>query len=163
MQYYTAIAIEDVLNIKGLDPNGRSQVPCPKYILIPVIISDSPTKPIIERILSETGKSIEVLENEEYPGVQYDVRTDEKAKAIVASPHGQAVAWFLIQHKDQFGVHEMKTVKMYYELSHWNLWFELGPVEHGAKKRDVPSLHHMNQKRRVDLEGELRPMLAEVV
>jgi len=39
----------------------------------------------------------------EWPGLTFQADSNE-AKLLFHTPHGKSVAWFLIQHKEQFGV-----------------------------------------------------------
>lgn len=50
-----------------------------------------------------------------------DERSD--ALAILATPNGAGVAWFLIDHKEEFGVRVLSKVKVFMEGDNFNLLF----------------------------------------
>lgn len=61
----------------------------------------------IDTALQRKGEKIE-----EWPGTTFDMTTDE-GKAILATPNGAGVAWWLIDHKSQLGVKTVKSVTVF--------------------------------------------------
>lgn len=72
-------------------------MPVPKYIFIYHIRSQ-----VVEDIIEE----VERRSNSEFAegSIETFETTDEFGKALLATVHGKAVAWFLASHKQQFGI-----------------------------------------------------------
>jgi hypothetical protein len=66
------------------------------------------------------------LEIPAWPGIT--LRPDDDGfKALLSSPNGVAAAWFLIQHKDYFGLKEVVRIIVYEESDIGpNMFLEIG-------------------------------------
>jgi hypothetical protein len=74
-------------------------------------------------LLQKLGKNVE-----DWPGHIFDIENDMDAKAILASGHGKAICWFLIQHKKQLGVNDVESVRVWKEGDDMQLAFNLAYV-----------------------------------
>jgi hypothetical protein len=77
-----------------------------KYFFRNHIINDD-TKNIINEALRRTGQSLS-----EWPGVEFSMTSDE-GKAILGTPNGGGVAWFLVDHKKELGVKTVESVTVF--------------------------------------------------
>ncbi|KAF2429355.1 hypothetical protein EJ08DRAFT_698491 [Tothia fuscella] len=124
MQYYSAIQSGQINSLQNIKPDGTSQIPCPKYIFIPVIKTDT-TIEIFDATAEKAGVS---GAGKVVPG--------NIGKAVLGTAHGRAVAYFLATHKRQFGLMEIKNILLYmgdYKIPY--AVFELGPVSRTSKAR----------------------------
>ncbi|KAF2421263.1 hypothetical protein EJ08DRAFT_738246 [Tothia fuscella] len=140
LAYYKAIVTENLYDTTNIDPKGGSKIPCPVWYLINDISQSSNTQPIFEKILSSSQKS---FGSQTWPGMLFgpagaDVNIDyemtsENGKAMLGCAHAKAIAYFLIQHKDQLGVNEVKYLRVWVEKDFngndaIQMAFKLGPV-----------------------------------
>ncbi|KAJ5663783.1 hypothetical protein N7507_004514 [Penicillium longicatenatum] len=77
-----------------------------KY-LIRFHIVNTNTKAMINQALTITGTSLT-----HYPGTVFPMSSDA-GKAILGTPNGGGVAWFLVDHKNQLGVKEVESVRVF--------------------------------------------------
>lgn len=75
-----------------------------------------------------------VLEKLHWPGGEWDSASREDGKALLAGGHVKSISFFLIQHKEQFGVMEIKSLKVWQEMEpdygEWQIMLtvRIGPV-----------------------------------
>lgn len=62
---------------------------------------------MIDQALANTGTSLS-----HYPGTVFSM-TSDAGKAIMGTPNGGGVAWFLVDHKNQLGVKEVESVRVF--------------------------------------------------
>ncbi|TID15653.1 Carboxypeptidase S1 A [Venturia nashicola] len=121
--------------------NNSSKILAPKYLIIPNIITPETVK-LFQQLLNSTRKpdtlDFDISINSK--GYTWDARS-ESGKAIIGTVHGAAIAFFLLQHKRQFGVREIKMVGVWWEgrcwfqegmERRWGLWVEIGEVGGGG-------------------------------
>lgn len=70
-------------------------------------IVNTNTKFIISEALKRTGQTLS-----KWPGTEFSM-TSEEGKAILGTPNGGGVAWFIVDHKDDFGVKTVKSVRVF--------------------------------------------------
>jgi hypothetical protein len=123
--YYNAIQREGLYFTADIDPDGSSQIPPPRWFIIKDVRENDKTLTIsiFKYLLQKQGKDVE-----DWPGHTFDVESDEDAKAILASGHGKAICWFLIQHKKQLGVNDVESVRVWKEGENVQLAFKLASV-----------------------------------
>jgi hypothetical protein len=129
-RYYSAISKSKFFAAPNVILTGGSRIPCPKYILIPNIFSNNHfTEDIFETKHQMAGK----FWDPDWPGLKFEMTTDA-GKAALATPHGRAVVFFLVQHKDILGMNEIKSVSIVGEIYHGivddeiSALFEIGAV-----------------------------------
>ncbi|KAK3702099.1 hypothetical protein LTR37_015074 [Vermiconidia calcicola] len=97
--------------------------------IVRVGIINEATVRIAKEALRRNGKEIEDWDN----GELFFINQDE-AKALLATPNGQGVVWFLAQHQDQLGRQHVWGVRVFgsdpnhYEERSLNLCFHIEPV-----------------------------------
>ncbi|KAE9973062.1 hypothetical protein BLS_003773 [Venturia inaequalis] len=123
----------------GINLDGSSKIPCPKQIITTSVITDS-----TRRILDRVRKNLrEEPEGVAWPGDSF--HPDSQAgRAILGSVHGRSLAWFLIQHKQQFGNKVFTSIHLFrknewrktdkYQPLDYELYFEIGDVD----EQDAP-------------------------
>jgi hypothetical protein len=77
-----------------------------KY-LIRYHIVNTDTQNMINEALDSTGAILS-----HYPGTVFPM-TSEAGQAIMGTPNGGGVAWFLVDHKNQLGVKEVESVRVF--------------------------------------------------
>jgi hypothetical protein len=110
----------------GDNDSGSSKIiNPPKHILVDTI-DNAKTKDIISYIKANYLKK--ALSLPVWPGVSY-VPGDDPFYALLGSPNGYGAAWFLIQHKAQFGLYTISKITVYSQpelFSHMDM--EITPV-----------------------------------
>lgn len=92
----------------GISLDGSSEIPCPKQIIITSVVTES-TRRILDRVRKQVREEPEVIM---WPGDTFQADS-EAGMAILGSVHGRSLAWFLIQHKKQFGDKIFKSISLF--------------------------------------------------
>jgi hypothetical protein len=109
---------------QNIDPRGKSTIPVPKYFIIPGI--ETPEVVAVFKHIFQNNN----LGYLDPPGKKWDAKSEE-GKALIGTLHGAAISFFLLQHKQQFGVKVVRTVSIWHtqrtsrDLS-WHMWVEIG-------------------------------------
>lgn len=88
-----------------------------KYVFRVNIINDD-TNFIVSKALESTSVG-------PWPGKEFEMDTDQ-GKAILATPNGRGVAWFLIDHQTQMGTKTVKSVVVFSTKGGLQLAFKIG-------------------------------------
>ncbi|QDS76579.1 hypothetical protein FKW77_007089 [Venturia effusa] len=115
-----------------IDPSGNPtvKIPAPKYVIIPGI--STPEAVAVFKHIFQANK----LGLTEPPGSKWEANSDE-GRALIGTPHGAAISFFLLQHKQQFGVKVIKSISLWHtkrtaeESLTWHMWVEIGDVQPG--------------------------------
>jgi hypothetical protein len=130
------VAFLEWQNQQKTDPGGKPGIP-PKWIGR-VTIENIDTLDLIDQtILNLQGQGPSPdhsgLDIPAWPGITL-TPADDGFKALLSSPNGVAAAWFLIQHKDYFGVKEVVRIIVYEESDFGpNMFLEIGDAQPLAK------------------------------
>lgn len=133
---------------KTIDQSGAPTVkfPAPRYIIIPGV-----STPEVVALFEYMFKARK-LELVHPPGHKWNAYSRE-GKALIGTPHGAAISFFLLQHKQQFGVKAIKSISLWNterteeERHTWHMWFEIGdpqpvstlefPDEHSDRQQSI--------------------------
>ncbi|KAF2429422.1 hypothetical protein EJ08DRAFT_734983 [Tothia fuscella] len=112
LTYYQTILDENLYNIgHTLKPEGGSQIPCPQWWLIHQIGANPgiSAPDIMEHLAKQRGaKELGV-----WPGALFELESEENSRAMLATDHGKGLSFFLLQHKEQFGLKRVKGVRIW--------------------------------------------------
>jgi hypothetical protein len=135
LQWYWTLS--SIWKKPGINPDGSSTIPCPKNIIITSVVTES-TRRILDRVRQNLRDEPEGVP---WPGDSFHPDSDA-GMAILGSVHGRSLAWFLIQHKHQFGDKVFKSIQLFrqnpwrksdrYQFYDYELYFEIGDVEAGS-------------------------------
>ena len=116
-------------NQQRLDPDGKPGTP-PQWIGRVTIENEATLDLIDQTVLSLRGEGTSPdhsgLDIPAWPGIALGP-DDDGFKALLSSPNGVAAAWFLIQHKEYFGLKEVVRMIVYENNDIGpNMFLELG-------------------------------------
>ncbi|KAK4991787.1 hypothetical protein LTR50_001604 [Elasticomyces elasticus] len=119
-------ALSDVMFLQWQALCGKSKVSPKtlKYYLSSFIVNET-TNRIIEEALRRVGKPYPPAK---WPGTTF-LMTGDEGKAILATPNGRAIAWFLAQHKTQLGNKSVKQVTVFRDDTMNGIPFALFEIE----------------------------------
>ncbi|KAK4954054.1 hypothetical protein LTR28_006346 [Elasticomyces elasticus] len=119
-------ALSDVMFLQwqALCDKSRVSPKTLKYFLSSSIVNDA-TNRIIEEALRRVGQSYPPTK---WPGNTF-LTTGDEGKAILATPNGRAIAWFLAQHKTQLGNKSVKQVTVFRDDTMNGIPFALFEIE----------------------------------
>lgn len=100
-------------------PAKISSIPAPRYLSIQTIVRPE-VKELFEELFKRRGLRSTEAET-------FETENDE-GKMLLGTKHGNAVAKFLIQHKDFFGDLLINNVRVLHK-GRWSLCFEIGEVD----------------------------------
>lgn len=141
LNYYLLGATE--IKYPGVNLAGGSPIPYPKHFIIP-FIDNTNVVAIMSLAFQKIPNLWDSAKNQPFvkpaPGVRFDPAS-EAGRAILGTAHGSAVSFFLIQHKKQLGLREVKEIRVWHEVEggdlNWYLYFGIGDARKDAATADV--------------------------
>ncbi|KAF2436942.1 hypothetical protein EJ08DRAFT_691250 [Tothia fuscella] len=144
--YYMAIEARKLYGINSVEREGGSAMPCPHWILFEHIKDNAETLTIVvfTELLGRQGQHLGP-----WPGYKFTPDMPD-FNMLIGVGHSKVIAYLLIQHKAQFNINEIKSVRIWQEPSkgfglaeHIQLSYEIGPVDDNvpaapAKRHDSP-------------------------
>ncbi|QDS77873.1 hypothetical protein FKW77_000305 [Venturia effusa] len=104
------------------DPGSSVLISPPSHIFIQHIVT-------YDVVLLFEALVIERIKQAEPNAVKFDAESEE-GRMLIGTKHGSAVAMFLIQHKDHFGDHVIRSIRIWHTPypRRWHLYFEIGEI-----------------------------------
>jgi hypothetical protein len=126
------------LNHMSFPPaSPNSQILAPKHIFIQNIVTNEVVE-LFQKLMHQDNQDLEEPDGQEFDPDQ------EEGKLLLGTRHGTSVCMFLIQHKAQFGLQEVKKIRLWYDdkddFWEWHLYFEIGKVEDEEKDPNAMDL-----------------------
>lgn len=140
LMYYKNL--ESKRSLPNINMQGGSHISSPGYFIIPNIVIPA-TIDLFHDIL-ESNNLVDDYGFDASVGGQghkWDAQS-ESGKAIIGTLHGAAIAYFVRQHKQQFGIKVIQSVSFWYDndTREWGMWAEIGDSEKTGDEMKIDDL-----------------------